>query len=114
MRRGALHLGGPVDAVGLLAGLGAQELGAAGAGAHVLHGVHRQRGLGALPVQHRKAAAPRLPTEVHHLVISVGQLQHLQRAQAAPQRLLTERQCLLRCAGDWGGCAALRTTARRM
>ena len=72
------HLGGPVDAVGLLAGLGGDVLDAARTGLHVAHGIQRQVGPGALPVQHRKAAAPRLPLEVHNLVIPVGQLQHLQ------------------------------------
>ena len=82
---GGRHLGGPVDAVGLLAGLATKVLHAAGAGAHVLHGVHGERRLGALPVQHRKAAAPGLPPEVHHLVVPVGQLQHLQRPQVCQQ-----------------------------
>jgi len=73
----ATHLRGPVDAIGLLAGLGAYVLHALGAGAHVLHGIHGQVRLGPLPVQDRKAAAARLPPEVHHLVVPVGQLQHL-------------------------------------
>lgn len=71
------HLGGPVDAVGLLAGLGGDVLDAARAGLHVTHGIERQVGPWPLPMQHREAAAPRLPLEVHYLVIPVGQLQHL-------------------------------------
>lgn len=83
-QRGVLGacLGRPVDAVGLLAGLGGDVLDAARAGLHVAHGIQRQVGPRALPVQHRKAAAPRLPLEVHDLVIPVGQLQHLRTHHA--------------------------------
>ncbi len=70
-------LGRPVDAVGLLAGLGGDVLHAARARLHVAHRIQRQVGPRTLPMQHRKAAAPRLPLEVHDLVVPVGQLQHL-------------------------------------
>ena len=78
-QRGVLGacLGRPVDAVGLLAGLGGDVLDVARAGLHVAHGVQRQLGPRALPVQPRPAAAPRRPLEVPALVIPVGQLQHL-------------------------------------